>query len=78
MEEGFISLFRACHSSKLDMPKPLPYRTPILEWYVVRCGSKNKYLKDMCIKKIGLHVQIVITTLGSIVNIIKETYMTTS
>ena len=46
--------------------------TPIFQWYVVRCGSKNRYQKGiMCLKEIGLHV------LDLIVNKIKGgTYMT--
>ena len=30
-------------------------RTPIFEWHVVRCGSKNGHPKDMCFREIGLH-----------------------
>ena len=26
---------------------------PIFEWYVVECGSKNGYPKDMCVKEMG-------------------------
>ena len=44
-------------------------RTPILKWYVVCCGSKNIYQKDMCLKEIGLHAQNITTILVSIVNI---------
>ena len=51
--------------------------TPIFEWYVVRCGSKNGHQKGiMCFKEIGLHAPNVLTILGSIVNIIiRKTYM---
>ena len=51
--------------------------TPIFEWYVVRCGSKNGHQKGiMCFKEIGLHAPNVLTILGSIVNIITgKTYM---
>ena len=35
--------------------------TPIFEWYVVRCGSKNGYQEDMCLEEIGLRAQIIIT-----------------
>jgi hypothetical protein len=31
--------------------------TLIIEWYVNRCGSKNKHPKDMYLIKIGMHVQ---------------------
>ena len=44
--------------------------TPIFEWYVVRCGSKNIYQKDTCLKEIRLLAQNIITILGSIANII--------
>jgi hypothetical protein len=37
---------------------------------VVRCGSKNEYLKDMCTKDIELLAQNLITILNSIDNII--------
>ena len=30
----------------------------IFEWYVVCCGSKNRYKKDMCSKEIRLCAQI--------------------
>ena len=53
------------------MPNSVTHRnwTPIFEWYVIRCGSKNKYQKYTCLKEMGLRAQI-ITILGSIVNII--------
>jgi hypothetical protein len=41
-----------------------------LVWYVVRCGFKHWHQKDMCLKKIGLCVQDMLTILSSIVNII--------
>ena len=45
--------------------------------YVARCGSKNGYKKDMSLKEVGPHLQIMIIVLGSIVNIIgRRTYMT--
>ena len=51
-------------------------RTPIFECLVVRCGSKNGYLKGiMRLKEIKLHVENMITILGSIVNVIGGTYM---
>ena len=51
--------------------------TPIFESYVVRCGSKNGHQKDMSLKEIGLHAQNMLTILGSKVNMIWGTYMTT-
>ena len=47
------------------------------EWYVVGCGSKNGYQKDVCLKEIGLRAQNMITILGSIVDVIGGTRMTT-
>ena len=32
-------------------------RTPIFEWFVVWCGSKNGYQTYMFLKEIGLHTQ---------------------
>jgi hypothetical protein len=46
----------------------------MFEWYVDRCGSKNGYQKDICVKGIGLHTQKMITVLILIVDIIGETY----
>ena len=45
------------------MPNLITYLTctPIFEWYVVWCGYKNEYKKDMCLKEIGLHAQNMIT-----------------
>ena len=34
--------------------------TPIVEWYVVWDSSKNRNVKAVYLKEIGLHVQIVI------------------
>ena len=42
------------------MPNLVTYlnRTPIIEWYVVRCGSKNGYQKGIIrLKELGLHAQ---------------------
>ena len=36
---------------------------------MIRCGSKNKYQKNVCLKESELHAQNLITILGSIVNI---------
>ena len=57
---------------KADVPNLVTYlyQTPIFEWYVVRCGSKNRYQNDLCLKEIGLHAQNMVTILGSTVNII--------
>ena len=46
--------------------------TPIIEWHVVRCGSKNIHQKDVtCFEQTGLFAQNLLTILCSIVNIIK-------
>ena len=54
------------------MPNSVMYldRTPTFKWYVVWCGSKNRYHKgNMCLQEIGLHAQKMITIPSSIVNI---------
>ena len=43
-------------------------QTPIFEWYVARCGSKNEYPVDMCLKESGLHTQNMITITKSTIN----------
>ena len=42
--------------SKVDMLNSniAIFRTPIFEWYMFRCGSKNGHQNYMCFKKIGL------------------------
>ena len=55
--------------SKVDIPdsNTTIIWTPIFEWYVVRCGFKNRYQKGiMCLKEIGLRAQNMISILGSI------------
>ena len=42
--------------------------TPVFEWYVARCRSKNGHQKDMRIKEIGLRAQNMPTILGSRLN----------
>jgi hypothetical protein len=61
---------------KVSRPNSVTYLngTPIFEWWVVRCRSKNKYQKDMCLKEARLCAQILLAILGSIVNIIGGTY----
>jgi hypothetical protein len=64
-------------TTKVDVPDSFTYlnQTPIFDWYVIRCGSKNKYQKDMCLKESELHAQNMITILGSIViNIMGDVY----
>ena len=57
---------------KIDMPNSIVdwNHTHVFEWYVVWCGSKNKYLKYTCLSEIGLGAQNSIYVLGSVVNII--------
>ena len=43
----------------------------MFEWYVVRCGSKNKRQSDTCSKEIGLCAQNTLTIRGSVVNMIE-------
>ena len=52
---------------------PLLTWTPVLNWYVVRWGSKSKHHKYTCVKRLketGLCLWIFITTLHSILNTI--------
>lgn len=53
--------------------------THILEWYVVRHGSKNEHQRVVYLKEIGPHVQNVQTILSSTINVIGGggCYMTT-
>ena len=59
-------------NGKVDVPNSVTYlrRTLIFEWYVVWCGSKNKYQKDTCLKEIGLHAQNMITIVASIIDLL--------
>ena len=52
---------------KVDMPNLVTHldQTPILEWYVVWRGSKNRYQNDMFLKEVRLHDQNMITILSS-------------
>jgi hypothetical protein len=61
---------------KVDVPIWVTYlnRTPIFEWYVVACGFKNGCKENMGVKKIGLHVQNMISIIGSIVNKIERPF----
>ena len=44
----------------------------MFKWCVVRCGSKTRHPKDTNLKEINLHARIMLSMLGSIVNIIWE------
>ena len=45
-------------------------KAPKFEWFVLWCGSKNGYQKDICLKEIGLHAHITMTILNLIANTI--------
>ena len=46
--------------------------TPIFEWCVFGCGFENRHINGiMCLKRIGLHAQNMLTILGPIVKIIE-------
>ena len=49
---------------------PFLNQTSTLELHVFWCGSKNKYHKDTCLKKIRLCAQNMITNLKSMVIVI--------
>ena len=57
---------------KVDVVNSITYPswTPIYEWYVVRCDSKDRGHKGMCLKEIELCAQNTITILSSIFDII--------
>ena len=64
---------------KVKWPNSVNYlnQTPIFEWCLLRCDSKNRHQKGiMSSGEIGLRVQNLLTTLGSIVNIIGEARIT--
>jgi hypothetical protein len=63
---------------KVGVPKSNIARiwTPTFEWYEVRCGSRNRHQKDMCLKEIRLRAQNLLIFLGSVVNMIEGSCMT--
>ena len=76
----------ACMVTRLEWGRPvLTYvcrfiRLLVLIGYlysigVAKWGPMNKYHKDTCLKEFGLHFQFWLTTLHSIVNTIKKTYV---
>ena len=77
MDEDVTSFYHEHH--KVNMPKSNTTLiwTPMFEWYVVWCGSKNWHPKEICLNEIGLRAQNMLTILGSRVNMIGGTYMTT-
>ena len=38
-----------------------PNQPPVFELYVIRCGSMNRYWKNMCLREIGLCVKKCVT-----------------
>ena len=63
---------------KVDVPNSIIDLSwaPIFGLYVVMCGSKDLYQKDMCSKENALYVQNMITILASLGAIIGRTYIT--
>ena len=59
-------------ATKIDVPNLVTYLncTPIIERYMVGCGSKNTYQKDMCLKEIQLSAKTMITILGLTFNMV--------
>jgi len=62
----------------------LKFNTTIILWtpiylsrFVVRCGSKTWYQKDMCLEENQLCAHHMLTILSSIVNMIGRIYMAT-
>ena len=51
------------------------HQTPTFDWCVVRWGSKNRHHKDACLKEIGIHFQISLTTPHAVVNMIGRTHV---
>jgi hypothetical protein len=51
--------FYFCFNTKVSGLNSLTHleRTPIILWFVVRCGSKNGHQKNMFFKEIGLRAQ---------------------
>jgi hypothetical protein len=45
-------------------------KAPKFELYVVWCGSKNGYQKDICLTQIGLHAHITMTIFNLTANTI--------
>jgi hypothetical protein len=60
------------NTSKVDIPNLITdlSHAPIFEWYVVKCGSMNRYQRRHVLKAIGLRAQNMTHILGSIVDII--------
>ena len=66
-------------SYNVDVPKSTTETTwtPLFEWYVVRCGSKNWHQNDLYLNETGMRAQNMLTILGSLINVIDGAYMTT-
>lgn len=45
---------------KVDNPYLITFRnwSSLFEWYVLRCGSKNGYPKDICLKELDCMLKI--------------------
>jgi hypothetical protein len=59
---------------KISRPNSITYlnQTPLFEWRVIRCESKDGHQKDMCSEEIELHAPNLLPILGSE---IKSTYL---
>ena len=66
MDRGSFQLGTVTY--KVDVPNLIAYhnQTPIFEWNVTRCGFKNMYQGDICIKQIGPFTHNMITIIVSI------------
>ena len=53
--------------NKIDVRNLVNYLNwaPIFNWYLIRCGFKNRYKNDICSKEVILHAQNMITIIGS-------------
>jgi hypothetical protein len=78
MKEGKKKRKKVCQFiTKVDNQTFL-IKTPIFEGYVAWCGVNTNTKKDLCLAKIGLRAQNMMTILSSIVNILGRTYTTIS
>ena len=77
---GSTRLYLYVNKVELTNFVPSLNQPPIYEWYVVRCGSNNKYQKYTCLKEIRVCAENMITILNSVVKTMfgmEECYMAT-
>jgi len=55
--------------SKVDVPTSVSdlKRTPLFDWCMDGCKSKNRHHKDVCRKELGVHAQNLLTILDALV-----------